>query len=222
MNAAKRAAAEKAVEEIKAGMIVGLGTGTTAYFAIEAVGRKVKEGLAIKVVASSADSEEEARRRGIEIVPFDGIASLDIYIDGADEVDEEKNLIKGGGGALLREKILAHNSKRFLVIVDESKLVKQLGKFGLPVEIVPFAQPLTVANIRKLGGKPILRTKEGKAFITDNGNYILDCDFGPIVNPVALNNSLHSIPGVVETGLFAKAMISKVIAGNDDGKTKVV
>ena len=203
-------------------MLAGLGTGTTAQFAIEAVSKKVKEGLEITAVASSVASEEAARKMGISVVPFAGITALDIYIDGADEVDEKKNLIKGGGGALLREKILAYNSKRFIVIVDESKLVKQLGKFHLPVEIVPFAQPLTMANIGKLDGKPVLRIKEGQVFITDNGNYIFDCDFGKIENPVELNTQLHAIPGVVETGLFAAAMVSEVIVGSDDGTTKAV
>lgn len=222
MSTAKKAAAEKAAEGVKPGMIVGLGTGTTAHYAIQAIGERVRQGLNLKAVASSLASEEEARAYRIEIVPFDNLTSLHLYIDGADEVDTEKNLIKGGGGALLREKVLAYNSKRFIVIVDESKLVIQLGKFHLPVEIVRFAQPLTATNIGKLGGRPQLRLKEGKPYLTDNGNYIVDCDFGRIENPVALNEQLHAIPGVVEVGLFANTMVSQVIVGADDGTTRIL
>lgn len=222
MNVAKQAAAKEAVKEVKSGMLVGLGTGTTAYFAIQEIGARVRQGLAIKAVASSVASEEEAKRQSIEVISFEGIAAIDIYIDGADEVDEEKNLIKGGGGALLREKILAYNSKRFVAIVDETKLVKRLGNFPLPVEIVQFASPLTMANIEKLGGKPTLRMKEGKPFVTDNGNWIADCAFGSIEKPVELNERLHSIPGVVEVGLFGRAMVSKVIVGHDDSSTRVL
>lgn len=222
MSAAKQAAAKEAAKKVEPEMTVGLGTGTTAYYAIQAIGAMVRQGLNIKAVASSVASEEEARTAGIEIVPFGSFSSLDIYIDGADEVDEEKNLIKGGGGALLREKILAYNSRRFVVIVDESKLVKRLGRFPLPVEIVPFAASLTAANIGKLGGLPQLRMKEGKPFITDNGNYILDCRFERIENPAGLNERLHAIPGVVEVGLFAHTMVSEVIAGNDDGVTRTL
>ncbi len=222
MNAAKEAAAKEAVKEVQAGMLVGLGTGTTAYYAIEQIGEMVRQGLEITAVASSIASEDEARRQGINIVSFEDISSLHIYIDGADEVDEEKNLIKGGGGALLREKILAYNSKRFVVIVDESKAVKRLGKFNLPLEVVQFASSLTMGNIRKLGGNPSLRMKEGKAFVTDNGNYILDCDFGFIESPMLLNEKLHTVPGVVEVGLFANTMVNKVIVGADNETTRVL
>lgn len=213
MSDAKKAAAEKAVALVKPQMLVGLGTGSTALYAIEALGKRVQKGETINAVASSVASEQKAREAGINIVPFDNVTAIDIYIDGADEVDEQKNLIKGGGGALLREKILAHNSKQFVVIVDETKLVKQLGRFHLPVEIVPFAYSLTMANIGKLGSTPQLRMKDGKPFVTDNGNYIVDGDFGLIYDPVALNESLHSIPGVVEIGLFAATMVNTIFVG---------
>jgi ribose 5-phosphate isomerase A len=203
-------------------MLVGLGTGSTAYWAIRELGQRVKEGLEIKAVASSIASEEETKKNGIEIISFDSLSSIDIYIDGADEVDEQKNLVKGGGGALLREKILAYNSKRFIVIVDESKLVKELGRFHLPIEVVPFALPLTAANLRNLKGRPQLRMKDNKPFVTDNGNYILDSDFGPITDPVVLNEALRSVPGIVEVGLFAGTMVNMVIVGTAKGTTRVL
>jgi ribose 5-phosphate isomerase A len=222
MEVAKKAAAESAVEFIKPGMIVGLGTGTTAYWAIQALGRKVANGLEVKAVASSVASEEEAKKVGIQIVSFHSFSSIDIYIDGADEIDGEKNLIKGGGGALLREKILAFNSKEFIVIADESKVVKQLGKFHLPLEVVPFAQPLTMRQIAALGCKPSLRLKNNTPFITDNGNYIIDCDFTSIASVAELNIQLHLIPGVVETGLFLYTMVAKVIIGKEDGTVRLL
>ncbi|MDQ6610328.1 MAG: ribose-5-phosphate isomerase RpiA [Bacteroidota bacterium] len=222
MNTAKKAAAQKAVESVQPGMTVGFGTGTTAHWAIQEVGRLVLQGLKIKAVASSIASEEEAKKAGIQIVSFKNINSIDLYIDGADEVDEEKNLIKGGGGALLREKILAFNSNQFIVIVDESKVVKQLGKFRLPVEIIPFAASLTINNIAKLNCIPELRVRHNKAFVTDNGNWILDCDFGAINNSIELNHQLHAIPGVVETGLFFHTMIHQVIIGSASGSTRTL
>jgi ribose 5-phosphate isomerase A len=222
MSIAKKVAAQKAVEAIKPGMIVGLGTGSTAYWAIQEVGELVKQGIELKAVASSIASEEEAKKVGIEIVSFDRFKSIDIYIDGADEIDERKNLIKGGGGALLREKILASNSKKFIVIVDESKLVKGLGKFHLPVEVVPFAQPLTSNRIAGLGCMPMLRIKNTQPFVTDNGNWIIDCDFKSIDSIADLNLRLHLIPGVVETGLFPHIMVSKVFVGMEDGTVRVL
>ena len=213
MSTAKKAAAQKAVSMVEPGMVVGLGTGSTAYWAIQQLGQ---QGLEIKAVASSIASEDEARKVGITIVSFESISSIDIYIDGADKVDSNRNLIKGGGGALLREKILAFNSKQFVVIVDDTKLVESLGKFHLPVEVIQFAQPLTLNQIETLGCKPSLRLKNDKPFITDNGNYIIDCDFKSIANVEKLNTQLHSIPGVVETGLFINTMVAKVIIGKED------
>jgi ribose 5-phosphate isomerase A len=218
----KKIAAEKAVESIKDGMIVGLGTGSTSYWAIQRIGERVKEGLKVKAVASSKASEDLAQQAGILLVPFAEVTVIDIYIDGADEVDAEHNLIKGGGGALLREKILASNSRQFIVIVDESKLVQRLGKFPLPVEIVPFASSFTLNKIRQLNEDISIRQKDGRDFISDNGNLIVDCRFEEIADPEKLNLQLHNIPGVVETGLFLKAMVSAVIAGYEDGMVKVI
>src|SRR6478672_3863245 len=192
MNA-KQAAAYQAVEAVKAGMVVGLGTGTTAYFAIEKLGERVRDGLLVKAVCSSAATEDLARKAGIEIIAFSAISSIDLYIDGADEVDGKFNLMKGGGGALVREKIVAFNSKQFIVIVDSSKPVKTLGGFPLPVEVVPFAVNLTIQHLEKLGGKAVLRQKEGKTFVSDNGNFIVDVQLAKIENPVAMNAAINVI-----------------------------
>src|SRR5579875_3541361 len=219
MNA-KQAAAEKAAMQIQDGMIVGLGTGTTATFAITEIAARVKNGLNIQAVASSKKSEDLARASGIYITDFTAFETIDVYIDGADEVDRHFNLTKGGGGALLRVKILACNSKRFVVIVDDSKLVSTLGHFPLPVEIVPFAAAFTIRKIQKLGCVPQLRMAQGAPYITDNGNYILDCAFKAIENPEQLNMQLHLIAGVVECGLFPAAMVNQVIVGYEDGSAK--
>lgn len=214
MNA-KKLAAEKAVEFVNNGMIVGLGTGSTAYYAILKIAERLKEGLNIRAVASSNQSEDLANQFRIPLVPFSEIDFIDITIDGADEVDNNFNLIKGGGGALLREKILAASSKKFIVIIDESKLVNHLGKFPLPIEIVPFASELTIKKLELLNCKPTIRQQNGNEYLTDNGNLIVDCFFEKL-HPEVLNEQIKSIPGVVEHGLFIK-MTDTVIIGNNDG-----
>lgn len=217
---AKKLAAEKAVEFVRDGMIVGLGTGSTSFFAIHRIAERIKrEGLKIQAVSSSKSSEDLALQLGIPLIPFAEIESIDLTIDGADEVDGAFNLIKGGGGALLREKILASNSRKFIVIVDESKVVKRLGKFPLPVEIVPFAAELTIKNLGKLPCTPAVRMADNKPFLTDNGNWIVDCHFGEIADPDALGKQLKAIAGVVEHGLFI-AMTDTVAVGHSDGTTK--
>lgn len=221
MNA-KQTAGEKAIEAVESGMTVGLGTGTTAYYAIKKLGEKVREGLQIRAVASSVASENLAKKEGILIVPFEQITAIDITIDGADEADAENNLIKGGGGALLREKILAANSNQFIVVVEAHKLVTTLGKFPLPVEVVPFAHTLTMANLQGLGCITKLRMKDGENFITDGGHFIIDCSFMQIKNPEGLNDELHRIPGVVETGLFSKKMVSYILVGEEDGTVRKI
>ena len=221
MNA-KQVAAEHAVKLIKDGMTVGIGTGSTSEFAIEAIGNRIKEGLSITGVASSLRSEELARNAGIRLIAFSKVETIDIYIDGADEVDRDLNLIKGGGGALLREKILAFHSKEFIVIVDNSKLVTHLGTFPLPVELVPFAMELTMRQLEKLCCTTALRQSNNKNYITDNGNTIVDCDFKKIEDVDWLHNSVNAIPGVVENGLFPKKMISKILVGFESGDVQII
>jgi ribose 5-phosphate isomerase A len=216
----KRIAAEKAVEWVKDGMVIGLGTGSTAYWAIQKIGERVKQGLKIRAIASSDQSTQLAHELKIPLIPFEEINRIDLTIDGADEVDANRNLIKGGGGALLREKIIASNSSKFIVVVDTAKMVSCLGKFPLPVELVPFAGNLAMEKIRTLGCKPHWRMNGEKKYITDNGNLILDCNFEKIADPSSLNLQLHLIPGVVETGLFVK-MQPTVIVGHANGKIDI-
>lgn len=212
----KRIAAEKAVDYIHDGMIVGLGTGSTAYWAIQKIGERVHAGLQIKAVASSRRSEELAMQLGIVLVPLNEIDFIDVTIDGADEVDTNNNLIKGGGGALLREKILASHSKMFVVIIDESKMAGKLGRFPVPVEIVPFASNLTLRHLRALDCEPRIRRDADKVYITDNGNMIADCSFEFIDDPAILSARMNSIPGVVENGLFSHTMVHAVVIGSED------
>jgi ribose 5-phosphate isomerase A len=219
MMNAKKAAAAQAVQYIEEGMIVGLGSGSTSYWAIRKLADRVQEGLKIRSVASSKKSEELATQWGIPLVPFADIDRIDVTIDGADEVDSMHHLIKGGGGALLREKILAANSDKFIVVVDESKLVAQLGQFPLPVEIVSFAAELTIKKLEALQCKPVIRMISDKVFLTDNGNLIIDCLFGMITDPALLSQQLNAIPGVVEHGLFI-SMSNLIIVGDEDGTTR--
>ncbi|WP_281425010.1 ribose-5-phosphate isomerase RpiA [Paenibacillus tritici] len=217
----KQLAAEKAVEYVQDGMKVGLGTGSTAYWAIRKLGERVSEGLKITAVATSQASEDQARELGIPLVSFSEVDSLDLTIDGADELDGALQLIKGGGGALLREKIVAMGSARMIVVADESKAVTTLGKFPLPVEIVPFAWEWTVADLAKLGCKPELRRSGDELYKTDNGNYIADCRFEAIASAADLALSLQRIPGVVEHGLFI-GIASMAIVGKSDGTIEII
>jgi ribose 5-phosphate isomerase A len=218
----KQLAAEKAVSFLENGMIIGLGTGTTAYWAIEKIGEKVKfEGWKIEAIATSMRSEEQARGLGIQILDFSSIKSIDITIDGADEVDEKLQLIKGGGGALLREKIVATNSKQMIVVADESKWVKTLGKFPLPVEVVHFGWERTFDKLQLLGCEAKRRMNGTDPYLTDNGNYIVDCAFGEIKDPPALHESVNAITGVVDNGLFIR-IASKLVLGFNSGKTRVI
>lgn len=213
---AKRIAAERAADYIQDGMVVGLGTGSTAYWAIQRIGQRVQEGLRIRAIATSNASEHQAKELGIPLISFADVQEIDLTIDGADEVDPNFQLIKGGGGALLREKIVASSSRKFIVIVDDSKLVERLGRFPLPIEIVRFGYEATIHKLRELGCEPVLREVEGQAYITDNGNYIVDAYFGAIADPKELESKLNMIPGVVENGLFVD-MADRVIAGKRDG-----
>lgn len=214
----KRAAAEKAVNLVRNGMTVGLGSGSTASWAIRKLGELVKEGLEIRTVASSVKSEKLARELGIAVYDPSEIATIDIAVDGADEVDKKGNLIKGGGGSLLREKIVAYASKQFHVMVDESKIKEVLGSFPLPVEIVRFASDVTLRHLQALGCKPVIRQAGSDSFITDNGNYIADCNFDEIGDPAALDVRAKMIPGVVETGLFSSKVVTSIFVGHKSGE----
>jgi ribose 5-phosphate isomerase A len=218
---AKQITGEKAAEYVKDGMKIGLGTGSTAYYAVKKVGEMVRNGLNVKAVPTSKETAELAEEEGIELIELADVDKLDLTIDGADEVDKDFNLTKGGGGALLREKIVASASEKLIIIVDESKLADKLGAFPLPVEITPFSWQYTKKMIDKFDCSSKIRKKDGEIFLTDNGNYILDCDFGQIDNPIKLSEELNKIPGVVENGIFAE-MAEIVIVGFDSGEVKIL
>ncbi len=212
----KEAAGRAAARLVRDGDIVGLGTGSTAYFAVVALGERVKAGLKIIGIPTSIQTAELARAVGIRLTTLDEHPEIDITIDGADEVDPKLNLIKGGGGALLREKVVASVTKKMVVVADSAKIVPVLGKFPLPVEVISFARTVVEKKIVALGGLPKLRTKpDGSAYLTDNGNQILDCSFGKIADPAALARSLSDIPGVVEHGLFI-GLASVALVGRGD------
>ncbi|MFO7991252.1 MAG: ribose 5-phosphate isomerase A [Thermoplasmata archaeon] len=213
----KRNAGRDAAEYIEDGQVVGLGTGSTTKYAIERLGERVKEeGLDIIGIPTSKATEHLAKGVGIPLTNLDENPRIDITIDGADEVDPELNLIKGGGGALLREKIIAYQSNKVIIVVDPSKQVKKLGlSFPLPVEVVPFSASATVRNVEELGCTANIRMDNGTIFKTDNGNYILDCDFEGIDDLDDCSIGLNSVPGVVENGLFID-IADIVVVGKED------
>lgn len=213
---AKRMAAEKAAEYVQDGMTIGLGTGSTAVWMIRRLGERVAEGLRIRGIPTSKATAELAGSLGIPLVSFDQLTELDLTIDGADEISPDLDLIKGGGGALLREKLVAAASRQLIIIADESKRVSALGAFGVPVEVVPFAWELTARRIAELGGRPELRRSTAAPFVTENSNYILDCDFGLIREAGQLERELKLLTGVVESGLFV-GMADIVLLGSEQG-----
>nr|WP_298995087.1 ribose-5-phosphate isomerase RpiA [uncultured Allomuricauda sp.] len=198
----KQLAAEASIEFVKDGMVVGLGTGSTAEFMIRQLSEKVANGLSVIGVPSSERTANMAQELGIALTTLDKVDKLDIYIDGADEIDSQFNMIKGGGGALLREKILAYNSKFNVIIVDSSKKVDSLGRFRLPLEVIPLAQKKIIEQLKQLGLDPVLRKENDLEYRTDENNFILDLDISGYHNLQELNSKLLEIPGVVETGLF--------------------
>jgi ribose 5-phosphate isomerase A len=210
----KKNAAKIAIDYVKNNSIIGVGTGTTINFFIEELGKN--KGLIDGAVSSSVATEKLLREHHIPVLPLNSVIDLPIYIDGADEVTHNKHLIKGGGGALTREKIVAAASKQFICIIDDSKLVPLLGGFPLPVEVIPMAQSYVAREIAKLGGQPELR----QDFLTDNGNIILDIHNLKIENPSELENQLNQITGVVTNGLFAKRPADTLIIATDDGIIK--
>jgi ribose 5-phosphate isomerase A len=216
INAEKSLAAKEAVKLVENNTVVGLGTGTTVAYFIKYLAKRVSDGLNIKCVATSTDTKVAARKLGIKVVEQipDGI---DLDVDGADEIDLKGNMIKGGGGALLREKIVASRSKKICIIIDSSKLKSSgIGKFTVPIEIFPFLRNTTLNMLENVGGKCTLRY-EG-AFKTDNGNNIADCDFGIISNPKVLERKIKMIPGVAEVGIFTNLCDLMIIGENGSVK----
>lgn len=211
----KKAAGEKAAEFIEEGMVVGLGSGSTVYWMLKKLGELVEQGLNIKGIPTSLQTETWAKEFKIPLTDFSDVRHIDVAIDGADEIDPDFNMTKGGGGALVREKIVDAHAKKLIIVADESKLVEELGKFQLPVEVLAFGWQLTADNIAELGAKPALREKSGSVFISDNGNYILDCAFGSIPDPEHLHKNLKQLLGVVETGLFVGMADTVILAGVD-------
>ncbi|MGA3088781.1 MAG: ribose-5-phosphate isomerase RpiA [Terriglobales bacterium] len=215
-KAEKEAAGRAAAKLVRDGEVVGLGTGSTAYFAIIALGERVKAGLKMIGIPTSVATAELARTLGIPLTTLDEHPEIDITIDGADEVDPKLNLIKGGGGALLREKVIASVSKRMVVVADSAKIVAALGQFPLPIEIIAFARVVVEHKIATLGATAKLRTRsDGSIFLTDNGNPILDCSFGTIAEPAKLARILSDTAGIVEHGLFI-ALAHLVLVGRGD------
>lgn len=220
----KKAVAEKAVNEyVKDGMIVGLGTGSTAYYAIKRLGERVKEeGLNITCTATSVRSEELAKEFGLTVLDVDDVTHIDVTIDGADEVDPNMQLIKGLGGALIREKIVAAASQSEVIIVDETKLVETLGtKCPLPVEVLKFGHKKTKYALQLQGCEAKLRTVDQQPFVTDNGNYIYDCQFESIQNPFFLESRINVIPGTVDNGLFLNTATTVLVSHKDGTITKM-
>lgn len=214
----KEMVGKKAATYVTSGMTVGLGTGSTAYYFVEEIGRRMKEeGLDIVGVTTSTRTREQAEGLGIPLKSVDEVDSIDLTVDGADEIAPDFSGIKGGGGALLFEKIVAEQSKRVIWIVDESKMVDQLGRFPLPVEVIPYGSEHIFKKLAAKGYKPTFRTlPSGERYLTDSSNYIIDLDVFPVTDPVALGQELKAMTGVVEQGLFTN-MTKTVLIGTPDG-----
>lgn len=214
----KKLAGEKALDHIKDGMIVGLGTGSTIEYTLRKLGKLVKDGLKIQGIPTSIRTKRIAKEENIPLTTIDENPVIDVTIDGADEVDSNLNLIKGGGGALTREKIIAHNSKKVVIVIDDSKVVKALGiDFPLPVEVTKFGWTSTKKALEEFGCEVKLREiMKDEPYITDNSNYILDCEFEKIDDPPQMEIDINNIPGVVENGLFI-GLVDEVIVGGKQG-----
>ena len=217
MDELKRQAAIAALEAVKDGMIVGLGTGSTAAHFIRELGSRVRSGLRVQGIPTSEESGKLAIEVGVPLTTLHDQPVIDVTVDGADEVSESLDLIKGLGGALVREKVVAHASNYVIIIVDESKLSGSLGiKAPVPVEVVPFAIDSVRGQLKLWGGEPGIREREGKPFVSDNGNLILDWWHGPIEHPIALEKQIKGITGVVDSGIFAN-VAGLVIAATSTG-----
>ncbi|HET9825325.1 MAG TPA: ribose-5-phosphate isomerase RpiA [Chitinophagaceae bacterium] len=223
MENIKRNVGIYAADLAKQGMVIGLGSGSTVYWLIQELGKRVQQGLKISAVPTSKVTAQLAKEVGISLTDLNEVHALPLTIDGADEIDGKGQLIKGGGGALLQEKIVAGASAKLVIIADNSKLVRHLGKFPLPVEVIPFGYEHVQRRIVEMGicKKISLRKKDSDIFITDHHNYIMDCECENISDPIAFNISLHLIPGVVETGLFIN-MANQAVIGFDDGRVEVI
>jgi len=222
LEEAKKVAGIYAAGLVKQEMNIGIGSGTTVYWFIRELSKRIQQGLNIKAVPTSVQTAQLAKEGGIDLLDLNAVDRLSLTIDGADEIDPDGNLIKGGGGALLQEKIVAAASEELVIIADESKLVSHLGKFPLPVEVIPFGWHHVQHKIIQYGicKKAGLREKNGSIFITDHQHYLLDCECEKIGDAPATNMSLHLIPGVVETGLFVQ-MANTAIIGFEDGRVEV-
>jgi ribose 5-phosphate isomerase A len=219
-NEIKQRVALKATSLVKPGMMLGLGSGTTMHWFVTALAEHVKEGLRFTAVPTSSDVQKLAEEKGIPLTTLNEVDSIDLTIDGADEIDANWQLIKGGGGALLQEKLVASVSRDLVIIADHSKMVEQLGNFPLPVEVVPYGWKHVQKRLEQFYKIPItLREKNNRPFLTDHGHYILDCHFKQITDAPTLNGELNLIPGVVETGLFID-MVSGLYIGYADGSVK--
>jgi len=215
----KQLSAEAACDYVKDGMIVGLGTGTTAEFAVRKLGILVSEGLSIRGIPTSNRTKILAETEGIPLIDFSETMFIDLTIDGADEIDGDLNMIKGGGAALLQEKIVASVSRAEIIVGSKTKMVDHLGAFPLPVEVVPFGWQVVFNQLETLHGNPDLRLNNGQPLVTDQGNYIIDCHFRKIENPKLMEHQLNLIPGVVENGLFINLCTKMILA---DGEQLVV
>jgi len=211
--------AKEAAKLIETGMVLGLGTGSTANLFLDELKKRIdSEGLEVTGVCTSEATKNKATELGIQILDINDVDEIDIDIDGADEVDSDMNLIKGGGGALTREKIVAYMSKQFVVITDDSKFNdKVLGNFAVPVEVMQFSWTQTLKKLKALGANVSKRMNEDKPYVTDNNNFILDAKFEHIVKPAELEKIINNIPGVVENGIFRKDKVTKVLIGSAEG-----
>ena len=212
----KKIAGEKAAEYVKDGMTLGLGTGSTAFHAVNAVGELVKKGMKLQAVPTSKATEAPARELGIPLLTIDEVEHIDLAIDGVDEIDPAFNAIKGGGGALYREKVVATMANEVIWIMDDSKLVEKIGAFHLPVEIAQYGSKQAIAKMEAYGWNPVLRVRDGKTFVTDNGNFIADLHLGAGFDIEDVYNKLSGMLGVLEHGLFLN-MCKRIIVGTDEG-----
>lgn len=212
----KKMAADHAAKFLRSGMTLGIGSGTTTRFLIDRIASMVKKGLKICVVATSNDTETLARKLGITVVDINDVSGIDLFIDGVDEIDRNFNATKGGGGTLLREKILASLAKEVVWILDDSKYVNQLGAVPLPVEVVPYGYQVTFAQLSMCGFNPVMRMRKGELFVTDNGNYIADLHLEMPVDVMSVRDMLSMIAGVVATGQFLK-MCDCIVMGTSEG-----